>query len=195
MGVQTLAQNRGVLISEAPSPWSSPHEGCARARILASRVPSSQPPKCPRQYGSRGPARWEPPRLGPPLQEHSVAPAWGFPTFRGQQAWHGTALRVAELLTPPPERDCQPQSLHLGKRGSEEEVASSTTFSLQIQTSPRGRGGPRGKAGTGQPSPPAGGTPGNLLPAESLMCLAASSLLRHPRSSLHVGSFVAAHRL
>ena len=126
---------------------------------------------------------------------HSVAPAWGFPTFRGQQAWHGTALRVAELLTPPPERDCQPQSLHLGKRGSEEEVASSTTFSLQIQTSPRGRGGPRGKAGTGQPSPPAGGTPGNLLPAESLMCLAASSLLRHPRSSLHVGSFVAAHRL
>lgn len=127
MGVQTLAQNRGVLISEAPSPWSSPHEGCARARILASRVPSSQPPKCPRQFGSRGPARWEPPRLGPSLQEHSVAPAWGFPTFQGQQAWHGMALRVAELLTPPPEHDCQPQSLHLGKRGSEEEVASSTT--------------------------------------------------------------------
>ena len=97
--------------------------------------------------------RWEPPRLGSLLQEHCVAPAWGFPTSWDRQAWHGTALRVAELLAPPPERDCQPQSLHLGKQGSEEEVASSTTFSLQIQTSPRDKGEPRRKAGTGHPLP------------------------------------------
>ena len=116
-------------------------------------MPSPQPPKCSGQFGSRDPVRWEPPRLGSLLQEHCVAPAWGFPTSWGRQAWHGTALRVAELLAPPPERDCQPQSLHLGKQGSEEEVASSTTFSLQIQTSPRGKGEPRRKAGTGHPLP------------------------------------------
>ena len=194
MRVQTLAQNHGVLISEAPSPWSSPHEDCAGACILAGRVPSPQPPKCPRQFGSRDPVRWEPPRLGPLLQEHCVAPAWGFPTSRGRRAWHGTALRVAELLAPPPERDCQPQSTW-GNEAQKRKWPQVPPSASRYNPPPEAGENPGEKQ---EPAVPSRGRPPRKSAFSRVTDVfgCVESLLRHPRSSsLLVGPFVAAHGL